>query len=89
MLRQFLVGTAVSVCNIAIHAMVMVTVIRVARIAGETCNVASISSTDRCHDCDRIGLDGRASCRSARLVIWLTRSSVLHLPALISFILPL
>jgi ion channel len=35
MLRQFLVGTAVSVCNIAIHAMVMVAVIRVARITGE------------------------------------------------------
>ena len=35
MLRQFLVGTAVSVCNIAIHAMVMVTVIRVARVASE------------------------------------------------------
>ena len=33
MLRQFFVGTAVSVCNIAIHAMVMLTVIRVARIA--------------------------------------------------------
>ena len=36
MLRQFLVGTAVSVCNIAIHAMVTVAVIRVARIAGES-----------------------------------------------------
>ena len=36
MLRQFLVGTAVSVCNIAIHAMVMAAVIRVARIAGES-----------------------------------------------------
>ena len=36
MLRQFLVGTAVSVCNIAIHAMVMVAVIRVARIAVES-----------------------------------------------------
>src|SRR5712691_9406041 len=35
MLRQYLVGAAVSVCNIAIHALVMVTVIRVARIAGE------------------------------------------------------
>jgi Ion channel len=35
MLRQFLVGAAVSVCNIAIHAMVMATVIQVARIAGE------------------------------------------------------
>jgi hypothetical protein len=36
MLRQFLAGTAVSVCNIAIHAMVMVAVIRVAYIAGES-----------------------------------------------------
>jgi hypothetical protein len=36
MLRQFLVGTAVSVCNIAIHAMVMVAVIRVARIVGKS-----------------------------------------------------
>jgi hypothetical protein len=35
MLRQFLVGTAVSLCNIAIHAMVMVAVIQVARVAGE------------------------------------------------------
>ena len=34
MLRQFLVGTAVSVCNIAIHAMVMAAVIWAARIAG-------------------------------------------------------
>jgi hypothetical protein len=36
MLRQFLLGTAVSVCNIAIHAMVMVAVIWVARIASES-----------------------------------------------------
>ena len=35
MLRQFLLGTAVSICNIAIHAMVMVALIRVARIASE------------------------------------------------------
>jgi len=33
MLRQYLVGAAASVCNIAIHALVMVAVIRVARIA--------------------------------------------------------
>jgi hypothetical protein len=33
MLRQYLVGAAVSVCNIAIHALVMVTVIRVAVMA--------------------------------------------------------
>jgi hypothetical protein len=36
MLRQFLMGAAISVCNIAIHAMVMVTVIRAARMAGES-----------------------------------------------------
>jgi ion channel len=35
MLRQLLVGTAISACNIAIHAMVMVTVIGAARVAGE------------------------------------------------------
>ena len=33
MLRQLLVGAAASVCNIAIHALVMVTVIKVVRIA--------------------------------------------------------
>ncbi len=36
MLRQLLLGTAVSVCNIAIHALVMVAVIQVARIASES-----------------------------------------------------
>src|ERR1700732_538394 len=35
MLRQYLVGAAASVCNIAIHALVMVAVIRVTRIADE------------------------------------------------------
>ena len=35
MLRQFLVGVAASGCNIAIHALVMVVVIRVARLADE------------------------------------------------------
>jgi Ion channel len=35
MLRQYLVGAAASVCNIAIHALVMVTVIKVTRIADE------------------------------------------------------
>ena len=34
MLRQILVGTAVSVCNIAIHACLMAAVIWAARIAG-------------------------------------------------------
>ena len=36
MLRQLLVGIAVSVCNIAIHAMVMAAVVRVVHIANET-----------------------------------------------------
>ncbi|XIA67757.1 potassium channel family protein [Bradyrhizobium sp. TZ2] len=35
MLRQFLIGAAASGCNIAIHALVMVVVIRVARRADE------------------------------------------------------
>jgi Ion channel len=35
MLRQYLVGAAASVCNIAIHAFVMAVVIRVTRIADE------------------------------------------------------
>jgi hypothetical protein len=35
MLRQLLLGTAVSVCNIAIHAIVMVAVVRVARSMSE------------------------------------------------------
>ena len=33
MFRQFLVGAAVSLCNIAIHALVMVVVVRVAQVA--------------------------------------------------------
>jgi len=35
MLRQYLVGASASVCNIAIHAVVMVVVIKVTRIADE------------------------------------------------------
>jgi Ion channel len=35
MLRQYLVGATASVCNIAIHALVMVAVIKVTRIADE------------------------------------------------------
>jgi hypothetical protein len=35
MLRQYLVGAGASMCNIAIHALVMVAVIKVARIADE------------------------------------------------------
>ena len=36
MLRQLLVGTAVSACNIGIHALVMTAVVRVARRATAT-----------------------------------------------------
>jgi hypothetical protein len=35
MLRQYLLGAAISVCNIAIHALVMAVVIRVTRIAAD------------------------------------------------------
>ncbi len=36
MLRQFIVGGSVSVCNIAIHALVMTIIVRVARTIGTT-----------------------------------------------------
>jgi len=36
MLRQFLVGFTVSICNIVIHALVMSAVVRVAQIAAAT-----------------------------------------------------
>ena len=39
MLRQYLVGAAASVCNIAIHALVMVAVIKVARIVDELATI--------------------------------------------------
>jgi hypothetical protein len=35
MLRQYLVGAIASVCNITIHALVMVAVIRVTRVVDE------------------------------------------------------
>ena len=35
MLRQYLVGAAASVCNITIHAVVMVAVIKVVRVVDE------------------------------------------------------
>ena len=34
MLRQFLLGGGISICNIAIHALVMTTIIRIARAVG-------------------------------------------------------
>jgi hypothetical protein len=39
MIRQLLVGSAVSVCNIAIHALVMTAVVRVARIVAAQTNL--------------------------------------------------
>jgi len=36
MLRQFVVGGVASVCNIAVHALVMITVIHVARSIGQS-----------------------------------------------------
>ena len=60
MLRQFLVGIAVSLGNIAIHATVMAAVLWVVAHRGCARHVASLASTGRCHDCDRIGPDGGA-----------------------------
>jgi hypothetical protein len=41
MLRQLLVGTAVSVCNIAVHALVMATVVQISS------RIASVNDTVR------------------------------------------
>ena len=60
MFRQFLVGSTVSLCNIVIHALVMTTVVRVIHVAAETTPAAANAAYDRCHGCDRIGLDGGA-----------------------------
>lgn len=43
MLRQYLVGAAAGVCNIAIHALVMAAVIRAARIADNLATVHQMS----------------------------------------------
>src|SRR5687767_903428 len=47
MLRELIVGSAVSLCNIAIHAMVMVAVIRAARNAGSAARNAGSRATSR------------------------------------------
>ena len=60
MLRQLLVSIGVSICNIAIHAIVMAAVLWVARIASERAISHRSFSADRDHDGDRIGLDGCA-----------------------------
>ena len=88
MMRQLLVGTSVSVCNIAIHAMVMVTVIRAARIADERATsrqalrliaimIATVSVLMVAH--------------LAEVLVWTFAYSIVHvdLLELISLILPL
>jgi hypothetical protein len=68
MLRQLLVGAAVSACNIGIHALVM-TGRGPGRASGRRKgHVAAIAATDRRHDRDRVGPDGRACIRGNRLV---------------------
>src|SRR6476661_6621573 len=56
MLRQFLVGGAVSVCNIAIHALVMALIVQVARSIGT--RARQHPSLVRCNELDLIGFDG-------------------------------
>jgi hypothetical protein len=62
MLRQLLVSIAVSVCNIAIHAIVMAAVLWAARVASERAMSHRSFSADRRHDGDRIGFNGGAYC---------------------------
>lgn len=87
MLRQSLLATAVSIRNIAIHAMMMVALIQVARIASESATSRQSLRLTAVHERNRIGLDGLASCRSAGLVICLLAQR--YFLGLILFILPL
>ena len=54
MLRQLLVGGAVSLVNITIHALVMTTVVRVAQAARVHREFASVPVSDGCYDPDRV-----------------------------------
>ena len=56
MLRQLMVGGGVSVLNIAIHALVMTIVVRVAQIRGAD-YLAPIPALDGRHDSDGVGFD--------------------------------
>jgi hypothetical protein len=60
MLRQLLVSIAVSICNIAIHAIVMAAVLWVARIASERAMSHRSFRLIAIMTGDRIGLDGCA-----------------------------
>ena len=87
MLRQLLVGAAVSVCNIAIHAVVMATVVQIAsRIAGArdtvrkslrltTVMIAIVSIAT-------VPVMMVAHFSEVMVGHWPTRSSVLHPPVL-------
>jgi hypothetical protein len=70
MVSQILMGAAVSVCNIAIHATVMLAILAVLHLAERT-YVTQISSIDRRHEHDCGDLDGHALCRGPRLVVGL------------------
>ena len=45
MLRQFLVGAAVSACNIMIHALVMIAVVRLVKTADKCCGEQCVVSS--------------------------------------------
>ena len=59
MFDQVLVGSAASICNVTIHALVMLVVIRVANAMQKKSAIA-ISANCRYHDRHGFGLDGCA-----------------------------
>src|SRR5215831_17475736 len=69
MLRQFLVGGAVSSINVAIHALVMTNAGARGSVHERTKKVAVFGAVDGGDDPDRSGLDGRARHRSDRVVV--------------------
>ena len=60
MLRQLLVGGAVSLVNIIIHALVMTIVVRVAQAASVHREFASVLVSDGCYDPDRVDFYGHS-----------------------------
>ena len=88
MLRQILVGTAVSVCNIAIHAFVMAAVIWAARVAG---GIATSRQSLRLIIVMIATVSVLMAAHLAEVLVWSLAYAVVGAapPALISFISPL
>jgi len=79
MLRQIMFGGAVSLANIAVHALAMMFILRVRIVVHAKCAITTGASVDWGHDRGRFDVNGCASYRDWYLVNrqspmrWLTR----------------